>query len=227
MKNFAENSVRESKSENDTAARFIPAKPTLTNLVRTARECKGCDLWKAATQTVFGEGTARATIMLVGEQPGDQEDKLGRPFVGPAGKLLDEALAEAGIDRSEVYVTNVVKHFKWSPAERSKRRIHKKPRYFEIHACRPWLDAELEVVKPKILVALGATAAQALFGRDFSVTRQHGQLVESLLAPLATATMHPAAILRAPDAQSRVQQMRTFIDDMRRVAGLLIKKLAA
>jgi DNA polymerase len=161
--------------------------------------------------------------MLVGEQPGDREDRIGRPFVGPAGKLLDEALTEAGIDRARVYVTNVVKHFKWSPAERGKRRIHKKPRYSEIHACRPWLDAELQVVKPQILVCLGATAAQALLGRDFSVTRRHGQVVESPLAPFVTATVHPSSILRAPDGESRQKQMRMFIDDLKGVAHLAEK----
>src|SRR5579872_2462728 len=165
------------------ATHLVPAKATLPNLRSAARGCTACDLWKTGTQTVFGEGSSRASIMLVGEQPGDQEDRIGRPFVGPAGKLLDEALAEAGIERTEVYVTNVVKHFKWSPAERGKRRIHKKPRYSEIHACRPWLDAELQVVKPQILVCLGATAAQALLGKDFSVTRQHGELVKTELAP--------------------------------------------
>jgi DNA polymerase len=199
-------------------------KSSLSTLRRAAKDCKACDLWKHATQTVFGEGSPKASIMLVGEQPGDQEDLAGRPFVGPAGRLLDEALAEAGIDRDEVYLTNVVKHFKWTLAERGKRRIHKKPRYSEIHACRPWLDAELEAVKPKILVCLGATAAQALFGRDFSVTRQRGELVEGELAPLATATVHPSSILRAPDAAARQEQMRMFVEDLKRVARLTQRK---
>src|SRR6267378_478382 len=145
---------------------------SLTSLRRAARDCRACDLWKNATQTVFGEGSSKASIMFVGEQPGDQEDLAGHPFVGPAGKILDEALLEAGIDRDEVYVTNAVKHFKWAPAERGKRRIHKKPRYSEIHACRPWLDAEINLVKPQVLVCLRATAAQSLLGRDFSVSRQ-------------------------------------------------------
>jgi len=199
-------------------------KSSLASLRRAAKDCQACDLWKHATQTVFGEGSPKASIMLVGEQPGDQEDLAGRPFVGPAGRLLDEALAEAGIDRDEVYVTNVVKHFKWTPAERGKRRIHKKPRYSEIHACRPWLDAELEAVKPKILVCLGATAAQALFGRDFSVTRQRGELIETELAPLATATVHPSSILRAPDSAARQQQMRGLVDDLKKVSALAKKR---
>jgi len=159
--------------------------------------------------------------MFVGEQPGDQEDLAGHPFVGPAGRLLDEALIEAGINRDEVYVTNVVKHFKWSPAERGKRRIHKKPRYSEIHACRPWLDAELNAVKPQVLVCLGATAAQSLLGRDFSVTRQRGQLIQSELAPNVLATVHPSAILRAPDHDSRQLLMKEFVRDLIRVADTL------
>jgi len=159
--------------------------------------------------------------MLVGEQPGDQEDLAGHPFVGPAGRLLDEALVEARINRDEVYVTNVVKHFKWSPAERGKRRIHKKPRYSEIHACRPWLDAELNAVKPQVLVCLGATAAQSLLGRDFSVARQRGQLIQSELAPNVLATVHPSSILRAPDHGSRQLQMKEFVRDLIKVADTL------
>jgi len=181
-------------------------------LRQVAASCKACDLWKAATQTVFGEGRADATIMLVGEQPGDLEDRAGRPFVGPAGKLLDQALVEAGIDRSDVYVTNVVKHFKW---------IHKKPRDSEIQACRPWLDAELAVVKPKILVCLGATAAQSLLGKDFRVSRQRGQIIESPLAPHVVATVHPSSILRAQDDESRHSQMQAFIQDLKHVARFL------
>lgn len=159
--------------------------------------------------------------MLVGEQPGDLEDRAGRPFVGPAGKLLDQALADAGIDRSDVYVTNVVKHFKWSPAERGKRRIHKKPRDSEIQACRPWLDAELAVVKPRILVCLGATAAQSLLGKDFRVSRQRGQILESSLAPPVIATVHPSSILRAQDDESRHSQMQAFVQDLKHIARLL------
>jgi uracil-DNA glycosylase len=210
-----------SANPNGTAAELIPANATLNDLQRSARHCKACDLWKLGTQTVFGEGSYNARIMMVGEQPGDQEDRLGHPFVGPAGRILDLALSKAGIDRSEVYVTNVVKHFKWSPAERGKRRIHKKPRYSEIHACRPWLDAELEIVQPQILVCLGASAAQSLLGRDFRVSQQRGQLVESPLAPYVVATMHPSSILRAQDQDSRHLQMQAFIRDLKRVAELL------
>ena len=195
---------------------------SLTGLRRTAQDCRACDLWKHATQTVFGEGPANAAIMFVGEQPGDQEDLAGHPFVGPAGKLLNEALIEAGIDRTQVYVTNVVKHFKWSPAERGKRRIHKKPRYSEIHACRPWLDAELNAVKPQVLVCLGATAAQSLLGKTFSVMRQRGQPIPSDLAPHVMATVHPSSILRAPDPDARRLQMNDFVRDLV-VAGRLLK----
>ncbi|MCU1302220.1 MAG: transcriptional regulator, Fis family [Candidatus Sulfotelmatobacter sp.] len=159
--------------------------------------------------------------MFIGEQPGDQEDLAGHPFVGPAGKLLDEAMLEAGIDRNEVYVTNTVKHFKWEPAERGKRRIHKKPRYSEIHACRPWLDAEISLVKPKVLVCLGATAAQSLLGRNFSVSRQRGELIESPLAPKVMATVHPSSILRAPDHSSRQLQKEQFVRDLTKIAALV------
>jgi uracil-DNA glycosylase family protein len=162
------------KAKQTTAAPLIPLNPTPEKLRAAAKGCQACDLWKSGTQTVFGEGTAGARMMLVGEQPGDSEDRVGHPFVGPAGRMLDEALAEAGIKRDEVFVTNVVKHFKWVPAERGKRRIHKKPSYSEIMACRPWLDAEIEAVKPEVVVCLGATAAQALLGKEFSVTRQGG-----------------------------------------------------
>jgi DNA polymerase len=165
--------------------------------------------------------------MFVGEQPGDREDLAGRPFVGPAGKLLDQALAQVGIDRATVYVTNVVKHFKWVPDERGKRRIHKKPRYSEINACRPWLDAETAVVKPQILVCLGATAAQALLGKDFSVSRRRGELVESELAPYVMATVHPSSILRAVDHESRRLQMDAFVADLRKIARLLHKSRKA
>ena len=159
--------------------------------------------------------------MLVGEQPGDQEDRVGHPFVGPAGKLLDRALEEAGIDRNEVYVTNVVKHFKWVPSERGKRRIHKKPRSIEIQACRPWIEAEIRVVRPQVLACLGATAAQALLGKDFRVNSQHGQLVISEFAPYATATVHPSSILRAPDDEARATQMAAFVKDLKKIARLL------
>ena len=194
---------------------------SLTSLRRAARDCRACDLWKNATQTVFGEGASKASIMFVGEQPGDQEDRAGHPFVGPAGKVLDEALLQAGIDRAKVYLTNAVKHFKWSPAERGRRRIHKKPRYSEINACRPWLDAEISLVRPQVLVCLGATAAQALLGKDFSVTRQRGELIESPLAPKVVATVHPSSVLRAPDHAARELQMKEFVRDLTKIAGLL------
>ncbi len=200
---------------------------TISQLRKAAANCKACDPWKNSTQTVFGEGSPKAKIMFVGEQPGDQEDRAGHPFVGPAGKLLNEALEQAGIDRDEVYVTNVVKHFKWTPAERGKRRIHKKPRYSEIQACRPWLEAELRVVKPEVLVCLGATAAQSLLGRTFRVNRQRGQRVESSLAPYVTATVHPSSILRAPDSKSRELQMRAFVKDLAKIARLTVNDRAA
>jgi len=209
------------KRTQTTAAPLVPHDPTLQSLRRAAANCKACDLWKRGTQTVFGEGLQRARIILVGEQPGDREDLAGHPFVGPAGALLDKALAEAGIDRSEVYVTNTVKHFSWVLADRGKRRIHKKPRYSEIQACRPWLDAELSVVRPDILVCLGATAAQALLGKNFSVSRRRGELVESPLAPFVFATVHPSSVLRAVDDQSRHAQMRAFVADMKAVASVL------
>ena len=198
---------------------LAPTANTIAQLREAAAGCRACDLWKTATQTVFGEGPSKATIMFVGEQPGDREDRAGHPFVGPAGKLLDGALAQAGIARKEVYVTNVVKHFKWS-GERGKRRIHKKPRSVEIRACRPWLEAELRIVKPRVLVCLGASAAQSLLGKDFSVNRQRGQPVESPLAPYATATVHPSSILRAPDDQARHQQMQAFVKDLKKIARL-------
>jgi DNA polymerase len=211
----------------NSAAALIPLSPTLPVLEEVAKRCKACDLWKLGTQTVFGEGPARARVMFVGEQPGDSEDRVGHPFVGPAGKLLDEALLEVGIERSEVYVTNVVKHFKWVAAQRGKRRIHKKPRQPEIAACRPWLDAELQVVKPDVLVCLGASAAQALLGRDFRVTRDRGTLRESELAPYVMATAHPASILRAPDSAAREQQRRDFVRDLQKVADIIKLRPAA
>jgi len=203
------------------AALLIPSSPTLPLLQQASKSCKACDLWKLGTQTVFGEGPARARVMFVGEQPGDSEDRAGRPFVGPAGRLLDEALSEVGIDRDEVYVTNVVKHFKWEAAQRGKRRIHKKPRQSEIEACRPWLDAELQVVRPEVLVCLGASAAQALLGKDFRVTRDRGKPMKSDLAPYVMATAHPASILRAPDSAAREQGRRELVRDLRRIAELI------
>src|SRR5438067_9249321 len=215
---------RISKQTTRTAAELIPPHPTLTTLRAAAAPCKACDLWKTGTQTVFGEGSPNAKVMFVGEQPGDKEDLAGRPFVGPAGRVLDEALAEAGIDRRDVYVTNVVKHFKWVPAERGKRRIHKKPRYSEINACRPWLDAEIAVIRPDVIICLGATASQSMLGREFSVMRQRGQFIESTLAPYVMATVHPSSILRAPDEASRREQKQAFIADLR-VAAKQIHRL--
>jgi DNA polymerase len=187
--------------------------PSLMKIRNAARSCRNCELWKHATQTVFGEGPARAPIMLVGEQPGNDEDLSGHPFVGPAGTLLDRALEDAGIDRQHVYVTNVVKHFKWEP--RGKRRIHKKPRQSEIDACRPWLEDELAIVKPAALVCLGATAAQALLGRTFRVTAQRGTPVASTLAPVVIATVHPSSILRAPDEETRHAEYERFVADLK------------
>jgi DNA polymerase len=200
----------------ETAAPLVPTRPSLSNLREASAGCRACPLWESGTQTVFGEGRKASDVMLVGEQPGDKEDLEGRPFVGPAGSLLDRALDEAGIDRRNVYVTNVVKHFKWEA--RGKRRIHKKPNLSEITACRPWLEAEMRVVKPKVVVALGATAAQALLGRDFKVSKQRGEIVDSELAPLATATVHPSSILRAPDDDARKKAMNEFVADLERIA---------
>src|SRR5215472_9914508 len=191
------------RDDSRTAAELIPPSATLPILQRASRTCKACDLWRNATQTVFGEGPSPARVMFVGEQPGDYEDRAGHPFVGPAGRLLDDVLREVSIDRSQVYVTDVVKHFKWEAAQRGKRRIHKKPRQSEIEACRPWLDAELQVVRPEVLVCLGASAAQALLGRKFRVTRERGTLIQIGLAPYVMATAHPASILRAQDSETR------------------------
>ena len=205
-------------SETGTAADFLPPTRELPALREAAQGCRGCELYKLGTQTVFGEGATASEVMFVGEQPGDQEDLAGRPFVGPAGQLFDRALDEAGIDRSKAYVTNAVKHFKWEP--RGKRRIHQKPNWAELTACRPWLDAELEAVRPRVLVCLGATAAQALLGRQFRVTRQRGELVDSPLAEHVTATIHPSAILRAEDDR-REAEYEAFVADLRKVAALL------
>ncbi len=216
--------TRRSRKQPDAsqgAAALIPSTPTLPALQQASKSCKACDLWKLGTQTVFGEGPARARVMFVGEQPGDSEDRTGHPFVGPAGRLLDEVLVEVGIDRDEVYVTNVVKHFKWEAAQRGKRRIHKKPRHSEIEACRPWLDAELQVIRPQVVVCLGASAAQALLGKDFRVTRDRGKLMKTDLAPYVMATTHPASILRAPDPDAREQARREFARDLKKVAELV------
>jgi DNA polymerase len=197
----------------------LPDHPTLATLREVAATCRACPLWERGTQTVFGEGGDGARVMLVGEQPGDVEDKTGRPFVGPAGKLLDRALAEAGIDRETAYVTNTVKHFKWVP--RGKRRMHAKPAAPEIAACRPWLDAELAVVRPFALVLLGATAAQAVLGASFRVTQQRGEILKGrTFAPIVMATIHPSAILRAPD-ELRSDEMKRFIQDLEGLAAVL------
>jgi uracil-DNA glycosylase family protein len=201
------------------AQALIPEQPTIPALQAAAAGCHACDLYKTATQTVFGEGAERATVMFVGEQPGDREDIEGKPFVGPAGGILDEALRAAGIDRGEAYITNAVKHFKWKP--QGKRRLHQKPNAAEISACRPWLDAEMALVKPQILVCLGATAAQALLGRDFRVTQQRGQFIERPGLPLVMATVHPSSILRAADDESRELEMQAFVADLRRLAQRL------
>src|ERR1700745_1784181 len=194
-----------------TASSLIPTQPAIPKLRAAAANCGACELWQRGTQTVFGEGGSKARVMFVGEQPGDQEDIQGRPFVGPAGHILDKALEEAGIDRTEVYVTNAVKHFKWEP--RGKRRIHKKPNSLEITACKPWIEAEIEVVRPDVIVCLGATAAQALLGRQFKVSTQRGAWVESPLAPFVMATVHPSSLLRAPDEENRRCETNSFTED--------------
>ncbi len=195
-----------------TAAPLIPPRPTLNKLRDAAAECKACDLWKTGTQTVFGEGRSKSVLMFIGEQPGDKEDLAGRPFVGPAGALFDQALEEVGIDRAKVYVTNVVKHFKWEP--RGKRRIHKKPNAAEITACRPWLQSEISVVHPRAIVCLGATAAQAVISRSFKVSTQRGIFVPSDLAEFVTATVHPSSILRAPSDEARRIERARFVEDL-------------
>jgi DNA polymerase len=205
--------------EPDSAAGLIPNEPTLDELREAAAECTACPLYRDATQTVFGEGPDRASIMFVGEQPGDSEDLAGHPFVGPAGKLLDTCMKEAGIDRRRAYVTNAVKHFKWVP--RGTRRIHSKPNSVEIAACFPWLEAEIAAVKPQIVVALGATAAQALFGKAFRVTRERGKPVPSRWAAHAMATVHPSSLLRAPDEETRRRDIALFIEDLKTAAALL------
>ena len=202
----------------DSAAPYVPERPTLEKARAAANGCKGCWLWTLGTQAVFGEGTRQADVMLVGEQPGDQEDKAGRPFVGPAGKLLDRALDAAGIDRSTVYLTNAVKHFKWERSEKSARRIHKKPNDAEIRACRPWLDTEIALVRPRVIVTLGATASQALLGKQFRVTKDRGKPIASPLAEVVFATVHPSAVLRAPDPAARALAEHELIADLTKVA---------
>lgn len=211
------------KREPMTAAPFVPDSRALKTLRAAARDCRGCPLWKIGTQTVFGEGPVAARVVMVGEQPGDREDVMGRPFVGPAGRLLDEALVGAGIDRRVVYVTNAVKHFKWTPA--GKRRLHKKPTAREIAACRPWLDAELESLRPEVVVALGATAAQDLMGASFRVTRDRGRVFRELTlgvtpVPAFVATVHPSSILRG-DPEDRAAALAGFVADLKVVAQLL------
>lgn len=204
---------------SSSAAAFLPRRRDLKSLCEAARACQGCSLFEDATQTVFGAGNASARLVFVGEQPGDREDREGKPFVGPAGLLLDHCLVEAGIDRNEVYVTNAVKHFKWEP--RGKRRLHKKPGAREIAACRPWLDAELEEIQPEMIFCLGATAAQALLGKSFRVTQDRGRVLHHQGLPPALATVHPSSILRAADHAARHQARADFIRDLRHAAAFL------
>src|SRR6184192_2032556 len=191
----------------------VPETNSLAKVAAAAKECTACPLYKKATQTVFGEGPKHAAMFMIGEQPGDYEDVAGKPFVGPAGKIMDRALEDAGIDRLQVYVTNAVKHFKWEP--RGKRRIHQKPNSREIAACRPWLEAELRIVRPNLVVAMGATAAQAIFGPGFRVTRERGKVLSSKLAPRVLATVHPSSLLRQPDEKSREREYKLFVADLR------------
>ena len=215
--NRARVAIHNRNMRTDTEEFARPAQPpdsmSWSTVREAAKDCEACHLYKRATQTVFGEGPKGATMMLVGEQPGDYEDVAGEPFVGPAGKIMDRALEEAGIDRSQVYVTNAVKHFKWEP--RGKRRIHQKPNSREIAACRPWLEAELRIVKPKLVVAMGATAAQTIFGPSFRVTRERGKVLSSKLAPRVLATVHPSSLLRQPDEASREREYKHFVSDLR------------
>jgi len=211
--------VLQEKERSKSAAEFIPDHLTLRALQHAAQACHGCDLYRWATQAVFGEGPVSSRVMLIGEQPGNEEDIQGHPFVGPAGKLLDRALVDAGIDRQEVYVTNAVKHFKFE--ERGKRRLHKKPRMSEIKACRPWLEAEVSLIKPEVIVCLGATAAQSVLGPQFRLTKERGKFVEHAWAAHVTATLHPSAILRAPDAEQRHEEYRKFVADLKKVRDLL------
>jgi DNA polymerase len=219
LRHKATGAAPDAGGEAESAVAYLPARRNLPALRAAAQQCKGCHLWRRGTQTVFGEGAAHARVMLVGEQPGDAEDRAGRPFVGPAGRVLDRGLEAAGVDRGEVYVTNVVKHFKWEP--RGKRRLHQKPNALETRACLPWLEAEAEAVKPEVLVCLGATAAQALLGRAFRVSVQHGQPLASSYARVAVATVHPSSILRAQTPEDRERAMASFVADLKVVARLL------
>jgi DNA polymerase len=213
---------RKTAKPTGSAADFIPPRPTLTKLRAAAQHCRGCDLYTCGTQTVFGEGPSRARVLVVGEQPGDAEDKAGKPFVGPSGKLLDRAFEAAGIDRDDVYVTNAVKHFKWAKDARTKRRIHKTPNAGEIRACRPWLDHEIAIVQPDVIVCLGATAAKSLLGKSFSVTKSRAVPVNTELAGIAFATVHPSSVLRAP-SEERARAEKMFIADMQKVGRYLEK----
>ena len=209
------------RTPSKSAAPFVPNSRLLNVLRSASRTCKGCDLWKIGTQTVFGAGEASSRVIFVGEQPGDKEDLAGEPFIGPAGALLSRALEEAGIDRKAVYLTNAVKHFKWEP--RGKKRIHKKPGTLEIAACRPWLDAEIEAVRPEVIVCLGATAAQALLGKSFKVTQRRGELISPEGLPDIVATVHPSSILRAPD-ETRHEEYARFVADLKKIAAVLKRK---
>jgi uracil-DNA glycosylase family protein len=204
------------------ASAYLPEQRTVPALRRAVQECRGCDLWRDATQAVFGEGPPKAELMLVGEQPGDREDREGKPFVGPAGLLLRRALVEAEIDIDSAYVTNAVKHFKWRP--QGKRRLHQTPRAGEISACKPWLEAEVEAVSPRALVGMGAVAARALFGTKVRVTKDRGRLLESPLAPLATVTVHPSAVLRAGGSEERRAAFAELVDDLETIAGALAER---
>jgi uracil-DNA glycosylase family protein len=199
----------------------LPPRPTLPVLRRAVQRCRACDLWANATQAVFGEGRRSAKVVFVGEQPGDQEDRLGHPFVGPAGRILDEALADAGIDRADVYLTNAVKHFRWRPAPKGKRRLHEKPNAAQVTACSFWLETELRLLKPKLVVALGATAAHALFGTGFKVTQHRGKPIQTPHAAVGMATVHPSSILRAPDDIARRAEYRRFVKDLEAVARVM------
>jgi uracil-DNA glycosylase len=213
------------KNPYPSAAPFVPDNPTLPKMKKAAAGCKGCDLYKRTTQTVFGEGPVHASVMFIGEQPGDQEDIQGKPFVGPAGKMLDKGLTEVGIPREEVYVTNAVKHFKWE--ERGKRRLHSKPNAREVGACRPWLEAEIAIVKPRIIVCLGATAAASLLGGSFRLTQHRGELIHSDWAPALFATFHPSSIFRHPDEKSRKQAYADFVSDLKTIAAEWRKLMAS
>jgi DNA polymerase len=211
-------------SYTGSAADFIPPHPTLATLSEAAAHCRGCDLWAVGTQTVFGEGPRAAELMFVGEQPGDKEDRAGEPFVGPSGKLLDAALEAAGIERSRVYVTNAVKHFKWERGEKGKRRIHKKPNAMEVRACRPWLEEEIALVKPRVIVCLGATAAQSLLGKEFRLTQHRGEAIDSEWADAIFATVHPSAVLRTPSA-SRERAEQDFFADIDRAGKFVVARI--